>query len=391
MNLILVSIYLASLFCLLAGYVVGYFSILRHGTKWKPPTFRNAKPQERVNVVIPVRDEVDLLRAKLVNVRSQTYPLELLDIIVVTGAEASSVERVIEEVSKDNPDFRLDVVKDHTKRGKYYSLNLAFRKCADHFIAITDVDVLASVDAIEKLMQNFENPSVGAVSAMEGTAIQFGELRSYRNLYNILRIAESELDSVLFCESNLSIYRKKLVIELPEGTQCDDFELTKSVLVRNYRAIYDPRVLFYENQEGLTRRRLLLQKLRRARANTHALLETVTKRTACFGPIFRNVILPFEAFIYVIAPILFLTCLASLFLLAISTPMLALFASLVPAALAVGLGSVMMRMISPSKKFKENVKTSLEAIFAFVEYNLVLFVAFLLVAFVGPQMSWRRS
>ena len=391
MSLIPVSAYFASLCCLLVGYVWGYLHILKHGTNWKPPTLSKAKPERRVNVVIPVRDEIDLLRTKLLNVRSQTYPPQLLDVILVDSSEGSSSQQVVEEISKDSHGMSIEVIKDDAKRGKYYALNLAFRRCRDQFVAITDVDVLANVDAVEKLMQNFQNPQVGAVSAMEGTASQFGELRSYRYLYNTLRIAESELSSVLMCESNLAIYRRDLVTELPANTQCDDFELTKSVLAKNYRAIYDPRVIFCENQEALTRNRMLSQKLRRGRANTHALLKTLTERNVHFAPLFKNRILPFEVFIHVAAPILLVACLVSLLLVAVSTPILAIGAALIPAALAVSFGSVIMRMISPSKRLKEGLQMGFETICAFVEYNLILFVAFVLAVFAGPQTSWRRS
>jgi len=191
------------------------------------------------------------------------------------------------------------------------------------------------------------------------------------------------------CESGLAIYRKELLRQLSDDTQCDDLELTKLVVARNYRAIYDPRVFFYENQEKLSRSRMLSQKLRRGRANIHCLFKTIRERGNRFSSLFTHVILPFEFFLHVIAPVLFCICLVSLPLVALSAPLLAVLGGVVPAIVALALGSWVMWKTLPPKRPKDTLKMAFGALSAFVEFNLILFVAFLLVAAAGPRTYWR--
>jgi len=391
MSLILI-VYVSSLLSLLVGYAVGYFRIFRRGWTFQLANSHEEKTSRGIDVVVPVRDESDLLESKLHNLHSQTYPHELFDVIVVDSCRDDAVAQVIDRVSQDHKDLRLITIKDNTGQGKYHALNLAFRTCRSDFVIVTDVDVLTDHDGIEKLMRNFDDPKVGAVSAMETDENQFGELRAYRNFYNILRLAESRLDSVVMCESNFSAYRRKLIDELPGDTQCDDLALTAPVLSKNYRAIYDPRVLFYEKQRNLTRFRMLSQKLRRARANVHELLKTVAAEKGNFPPVFRNLILPFEIFVHVLGPALFLVCLASLLLLVgtSNSILLVLVASFVPLALAVVAGGYLSARISKSPSLISILKMGLAITYAFIEYNMILLIACGLVAFKGPQTSWKR-
>jgi cellulose synthase/poly-beta-1,6-N-acetylglucosamine synthase-like glycosyltransferase len=380
--------YFSSILAVVVGYGLGYFYILRRGWMHESPILRETSHNERVNIVVPVRNETDFLRLKLVNLCSQTYPLRLLDVIVVDSSHDDSIAKVVEEVSQRCPDLHVDVVRDDTDRGKYYSLNLAFRRCGDRFVIISDVDVVTDPTAIERLLENFQIPEVGAVSAMETAASEFSELSAYRNLYNVLRVAESQLNSVVMCESNLAAYRRELLIELPDNVQCDDVALTAGVISRGYRATYDPRVLFFENQQRLSRRGMLSQKLRRGRANIHA-LKLISAHRSEFPPVFRKVVLPFEIFIHIAGPLLLLSSIAALLLLAVYDELLVFVtAAIIPLGLAVGFGSIMTMKSSPSKSLGNALKTGLAVAYAFLEYNAILVIGIILVTCKGSQTKW---
>jgi cellulose synthase/poly-beta-1,6-N-acetylglucosamine synthase-like glycosyltransferase len=372
------------------GYGAGYLWIFRHG-KDSDGELRvpDQSALERVNIVIPVRDEVNMLRAKLLNLCSQTYPLELLDVIVVDSSHDDSIAGVVDEFCDKYRSLHLVRIKDETGRGKYYSLNLAFRQCVDSFIILSDVDVLADSTAVQELIRNFRCANIGAVSAMESTTSEFGEASVYRGLYNMLRLGESRLGAVLMCESNLAAYRRELVGELRENVQCDDLALTAVVVSKGYQAIYDPKVLFYENQEGLTRIRMMSQKLRRARANIHGLM-TVVRQAADYPPVFRRIILPFELFIHIVAPTLFCICAVSLALLGIFDGVIALaLAAFVPLVLALGLGALLSMETVPNQNMANAIQTSLKMLYAFVEYNIALLIGLILAVFGGSQTKWE--
>ncbi len=385
-------VYCSALLTLIVGYAFGYFLIVRRNPNHESSGASGNDSPKEIDVVIPVRDEADLLYEKLLNLCVQSYPRQMMNIIVVDSSQKPEIQQVAEEMKRKHPDLRITVMKDDERKGKYFSLNKAFRACKSEIVVVTDVDVTTDEDGIKKLVRNFRDYRIGAVSGVEGLPQnRFSEDSAYRDLYNILRLAESNLDSVLMCESNFSAYRRDLIGELPDGTQCDDLALTAAVLSKNYRAIYDSAASFNERQAP-TRGSLLTQKLRRGRANIHGLLQIAAARKDNYPRQFRRLILPFEIFIHVAAPVLFFVTAASLLLLAIAPRgiVLAAIAGAIPLTLSVIGASLLNARLSNGHGLVRYLKGGLLLVWAFFEYNMILMIALLLVAFGGPQPSWKR-
>jgi len=348
-----------------------------------------AIPLRRIDVVVPVRNEALLLRGKLESICSQSFPTELIDVIVVDSSSDDSVKEVVEEISRKHEALRVNLLKDRSGRGKYSALNLAFQFCKSDLLIITDVDVETDNDAFERILSDFKDPRIGAVSAMETVESRFGDVSAYRGLYNRLRIAESSLDSVIMCESNFSAYRRQLIDQLPDDTQCDDLALTTAVLSKGRRAIYDPRVLFRENQEGFKTRDVLSQKLRRARANIHGLLAATAVKSG-YSKTQRRLLLPFEIFLHVIGPLLMALFLVFLVLFGLEPGNASIAVS---SGIALGLmgiiaGSLLNTRSVRGKGLLWNLRMSLNTLKAFLEYNLILLTALMLVLVQGPQTKW---
>jgi cellulose synthase/poly-beta-1,6-N-acetylglucosamine synthase-like glycosyltransferase len=374
------------------GYSLGYLLIYRKALQSRSKAqFPFKEPCRNVDLIIPVKNEDLLLRRKLSNLMLQTYPHRLLNVIIVDSSTKDTCEQVVREFYSKNPDIHFVFIKDEDRRGKTNALNKAFRRCTGEICVITDVDVLIDKDAISNLVENFDNPQIGAVSGIEILVDEgrnkFNDLSIYRNFYNTLRIAESNIDSVLMCESELAAYRRNLLNDLPDITQCDDIRLTLNVRSKGYRAIYDPYALFYE-AEGVNRREMLKQKIRRARANVHELLRNMhlvfSRR---FGK-FSRIILPFEIFLNLIAPILLsISAVTGIFLLLNPSTMIIPIAMLsVLAVLATWAGGFSNgRYVS----LKDSFRKGIAFLSAFVEFNAILVVALILVLVRGPQTSWN--
>jgi cellulose synthase/poly-beta-1,6-N-acetylglucosamine synthase-like glycosyltransferase len=381
-------IYCAILSLLGFGYGLGYVFVYTKSSSSRNPC-TSASIRKKVDVVIPVKNEKDLLLKKLQNIASQSYPYRLLKTIVVDSSCDGACEEVVRRFSLTNPTLNVIFVGDTDRLGKAHALNQAFTYCTGEICVLTDVDVTFDECAISSLVSNFEDPKIGAVSGME---VLVGERKLtdahlYRNFYNALRIAESNLDSVLMCESELSAYRSDLLHKLPENTQCDDMRLTLSIRALGYRAIYDSRVLFYES-EGKNRTSMLLQKTRRARANAHELLRSSTFVLSGRLGDFSRIILPFELFLNIVAPVLLLATIILYFVLLVD-PSTALVSSvLFWLSISVLLVSVLL-FESETRSVKDRVKRVGLFIASFLEFNLILFAGLALLIARGPQANWN--
>ncbi len=349
-------------------------------------------PQKQVDIIVPVKDEELLIAKKLENIALQSYPHILISIVVVDSSRSDACERAVRAFSLDHPDIRIVFIKDSERLGKANALNQAFAQCRGAICIITDVDVRFDERAISDLIRSFDDPLVGAVSAVEVLEHdgQATESRVYRGFYNTLRIAESRVDSALMCESELAGYRRELLVSLPKNTQCDDMSLTLNIRKQGYRAVYNPHVFFYES-EGVDRRAMLLQKTRRARANIHELLRNVDLILSPRLGVFSRTVLPLEVFLNVLAPILLLGSLVmyAFLLLDTSTAILstAVFcmsaASLTVATALCNIGPNMEKGVIP------RLRRGLISLIAFAEFNGVMILALLLLAIKGPQTSWN--
>jgi len=376
------------------GYGIGYIFIYRKAdVDNSEEQARSGRSERRIDIVIPVRNESELLGKKLGNLASQSYPQHLTHVIVIDSAVDNQSEEVVREFSSKHPDLNIDFVKDTVRKGKANALNEAFRRCTGEICIITDVDVLLGEQAISNLVYKFQDPQVGAVSGIE-VLLRSGrildDVAAYRNFYNKLRIAESQIDSVLMCESELSAYRRDLLTDISEATQCDDMQLALNVRLRGYRAIYDPDTSFYES-EGANRREMLSQKVRRARANIHELLRNAHLVFSSRLGRFSRVVLPFEIFLNIVAPVsLFISVVA--YLLTLTDPAARILSTTLLCALAlstVAASGFLNARPTSMAGFLRNLKDGATFLFSFIEFNITLVVALVLVLTRGPQTSWN--
>jgi len=394
----LVVLYVSLVIAILAGYLAGYVLILRNASKItiKHDDLDLGKIElPYIDIILPVKNEYFLISDKLQDLITQSYPTSKMNIIIVDSSLDSRIEKCVGKFMREHGLPTVTFIKDLQRRGKAHALNLALEASKHEICVVTDVDVSIEKDALAKLIRNFADNSVGAVSAME-TLVQDATvgsqtLKIYRDYYNLLRIAESNMDSVLMCESELAAYRRDLLGKLDEGVQSDDMELTISIRRKGFRAIYDPGARFYEI-EGVKWTDRLDRKVRRARANTHCLIKNFDVLFDAKLEKFGTIIFPFEFFSYVVSPILALVAMALFALQVFLFPeplLIVLITAVLLASVIIAVGNLQQEKDRIRKS--DLIRRGILFLMSFVEYNLVLFFALLLVLTKGPQPSWERT
>jgi cellulose synthase/poly-beta-1,6-N-acetylglucosamine synthase-like glycosyltransferase len=220
-----------------------------------------------VAVVVPTYNESYLIENKLENINEQTYPKELTKIIIADSASTDNTIQAITEWQKTHPKTKLDIVEETIRQGKMFAVSKACENTSSEIVIVGDADSLWDKTAIENVVKYFADPSVGALTATlsysSGNGITIEN--TYRNFYNLQRVAESKVHSTPIHSGVLQAIRRRLVQEhgayLNSGVE--DCAIASYIAFLGYRAIQTSDVVAYEPMRG----NLFSTKIRRARHN----------------------------------------------------------------------------------------------------------------------------
>ena len=209
----------------------------------------------RITVVVPTYNEEATIREKLENLCNQTYPTNLMEIIIIDSDSKDSTVKIAEDYMRRHPQLDIRIITENERKGKSQAINKAF-SCASlesEILLMTDVDAVLKEDAIQKAVSRFIDPEIGAISGMQVllNANESREARSatiYNRFWVKLRIGESAVDSTPVFSGELAAYRADLIrgMKLRENLNADDSQLAFMVRRKGYRCIRDPKVIYYE-------------------------------------------------------------------------------------------------------------------------------------------------
>jgi biofilm PGA synthesis N-glycosyltransferase PgaC len=149
------------------------------------------------------------------------------------------------------------VLDYQVNRGKTTILNEGVKELKGDIVVFSDAAALLYQDSVRKLLENFADPEVGAVSGkyvvVKADEVDVGKSEDvYWKYETFLKVQESELSSSLGAHGHLHAIRKALYPGLPPGTINDDYIIPVSVLGKGYRAVYEPTAIVYEEAREMT-------------------------------------------------------------------------------------------------------------------------------------------
>ncbi len=279
----------------------------------------------KITVIVPTYNESELIEQKLDNIYSQEYPRELLEIIVVDSASTDNTLEIARKWAKEHSDINVKFIKEPVRRGKAIALNTALRDVTGEIIVITDVDALwQSRDALKRVVEWFSDARIGAVSCLKKPKSErpVKVEESYRQYYNILRLAESKIWSTPVFHGELAAFRKNLLERLggfPTDIGSDDSHTATRIALMGYRAIIPDDITCIE---AIPFKDYHLWRIRRAQHLIQHFIKVITMKTNVPKQ-FKN-ILYIEFFLHVLNPWLLLGAVMLLAISAILGSLLAL-------------------------------------------------------------------
>jgi cellulose synthase/poly-beta-1,6-N-acetylglucosamine synthase-like glycosyltransferase len=246
---LMLAILLVNLVIIIYVYL-GYPSLLRFArtTRSRRTTPReggDARPV--VSLVIPAYNEWPVIRQKLENSLAVAYPADRLEIIVASDGSDDGTNEIVEEFAS-----RRIVLRAFAPRaGKISVLNRTIPDARGEVVALCDANVMFHADALERLVDHFADPDVGAVTGdvrIASADAPFGDGEGlYYKYERFIQSQESALGSTVTVDGGMYAIRKQLFRPLPVDTILDDFVIGMNVALAGYRVIYDPAAVATEN------------------------------------------------------------------------------------------------------------------------------------------------
>jgi biofilm PGA synthesis N-glycosyltransferase PgaC len=242
---------LEALFWFLAAFVVytyaGYpLLLLALGRAGRRPAQAAGPFTGSVSVILAAHNEGKVIRRRVA---------ELAELVQARGGAGEVI--VVSDGSTDGTpglaragagaDVR--VIELPTSRGKAAALTVGAGVARSDVLVFADARQTWSPDALHRLLEQFADPTVGAVSGdlvIESAPGVLAGVGAYWRYEKWLRGQESRVGSTIGVSGSISAVRRGLFRPIPPGTILDDVYWPLRVAMQGYRVVHETRAVAYD-------------------------------------------------------------------------------------------------------------------------------------------------
>ena len=316
-------------FSILLLFYLSYFLVLRYyHHKKKEEVEGSSEFYPKVSLIVPVYNEEKIVSKKIQNISELNYPKEKMEVIFVDGCSTDSTPEIIETYSKNHDGF-VRLIRERQRRGYNSAICEGVLESHGDIIVMTDGGAYYDQNALKHLVARFVDPEVGAVTGKE---IVLGDPRAlgprleatYREFYDFMRTAESQMDSTPDSKGEILAVRRKICENLVQRINLSpsasfDCCIPYQAKLEGYRTVFEPKATYYEYAPSSFMDRMK-QQIRRAAILMGSLFlfrnMIMNKKYGKFG----LVIAPFHFVMQVILPWLFILGCISLLIVTVFNP-----------------------------------------------------------------------
>ncbi len=282
---------------LIAGYNIAWFNI-KH---WK---ITDTKPNTKVSVIIPARNESENILRCIENVCAQTYPSDLLEIIIVDDSSTDNTAYLVKNfISKAHfKNISLIELASGNLSSKKQAISEAVKIAKGSLIITTDADCVMSSKWIISIVEYFEkyNPVmiIGPVSFCNESGV-FQKMQSLEFMSLIASgAASAHLGTPIMCNGANLAYEKEVFLKTRDGEASDKFVSGDDIfLMHKIKKTFKRKIVFIKSRDALVQTKpqvtvkSFLNQRKRWVSKSHGYTDTATIITALMVFLFNFILL----------------------------------------------------------------------------------------------------
>ena len=226
-----------------AGYPIAIWMVAR----LRPRRWKTSPITPSVSIVLAVHNGLARLPQKIRHLLSLDYA-NLKEVIIVSDGSRDGTAELL--AHQQHSLLKAVILKEHA--GKAVALNAGVAQATGDVILFVDVRPEIAPGAIQRLVSNFSDPSVGCVAGKlilrqdghSAASASIGGL--YWRYEQWIRECEATVDSPLGVYGGFYAVRRNLVALQPVGMILDDMFQPLSIVRMGYRSVVDEDALVYD-------------------------------------------------------------------------------------------------------------------------------------------------
>ena len=226
---------------------LGYPAVMWMLARLRPRPWKVSPISPSVSIVMAVHNGAALLPRKIEHLLGLDYP-NIKEIIIVSDGSTDGTAELL--ARQRHPRLTAIILTEHC--GKAVAVNAGVAKATADVILFVDIRPEIWPRAIQRLVSNFADPTVGCVAGElilrkdrhdNATAAVSGIYWRYEKW---IRSCESIYDSPVGVYGGFYAIRRELAVPQPPGMILDDMFQPLSIIRKGYRSVLDPRAYVYD-------------------------------------------------------------------------------------------------------------------------------------------------
>jgi cellulose synthase/poly-beta-1,6-N-acetylglucosamine synthase-like glycosyltransferase len=211
---------------------------------YKP--WRKGPYEPSVTLLMVAHNEEEVISTKIDNSLALDYPSHKLTIVVASDGSTDGTNALLHKYETHGV-----VVHYYPQRaGKMAAINRLIPALQSDIVVLSDANVVYAPDALRKLLRNFADESIGAVSGrvtlVSNQPIPSIPERLYYRYEWIIQRLESRMGSLIGVDGAMYGMRRDLFQAVPDHVVLDDFVISMNIAKQGKRVVYEPEARGYE-------------------------------------------------------------------------------------------------------------------------------------------------
>ncbi len=208
-------------------------------------------PNFPFSIIIPAHNEEACIADKLDSILANNIDPQKYEVLIGSDNSTDQTVQIVQAYVDKYPQMQLYEFKE--RQGKINLVEKLVEYAQYEILIHTDANVLFKDDCIARLVNVFEDQSIGVVGAnIVNTEVTTDGISvpesSYISIENRIKYWEGELmGTMMGAFGGCFAMRKSLMASIPNNFIVDDFYLTFKVMEQGYQSIYDLKAVCYED------------------------------------------------------------------------------------------------------------------------------------------------